>query len=97
VKIPSVAYLGFSAETGELVDDHDIISVNTKNLYSSTAGNSNTDSSKGRNWGTSPKHNEAGSGGWFWFFFKFCLFGFAVVGLYAGFTFYRTSRGRSRF
>jgi len=33
VKIPTVAYLGFSAETGELSDNHDIISVQTKNLY----------------------------------------------------------------
>ncbi|KAJ9639511.1 hypothetical protein H2199_006546 [Coniosporium tulheliwenetii] len=43
VKIPSVAYLGFSAETGELSDNHDIISVQTKNLYS--AGGT-TDKSK---------------------------------------------------
>ena len=31
--IPSVAYLGFSAETGELSDNHDIVNVFTKNLY----------------------------------------------------------------
>ncbi|KAL8737694.1 MAG: hypothetical protein Q9190_008085, partial [Brigantiaea leucoxantha] len=31
--LPSVAYLGFSAETGELHDNHDVISVETKNKY----------------------------------------------------------------
>lgn len=33
VAIPPVSYLGFSAETGELSDNFDIISVETKNLY----------------------------------------------------------------
>ncbi|KAL8991879.1 MAG: hypothetical protein Q9188_007685, partial [Gyalolechia gomerana] len=31
--LPSVSYLGFSAETGELSDNHDIISIETKNKY----------------------------------------------------------------
>jgi mannose-binding lectin 2 len=39
VPIPSVAYLGFSAETGELSDNFDIISVETKNLYDSSKMN----------------------------------------------------------
>ena len=38
--IPNVAYLGFSAETGELSDNHDIISVKSKNLYQSQSGSS---------------------------------------------------------
>jgi mannose-binding lectin 2 len=36
--LPNVAYLGFSAETGELSDNHDIISVNARNLYLNPAG-----------------------------------------------------------
>lgn len=36
--LPSVAYLGFSAETGELHDNHDIISVQARNLYSTSGG-----------------------------------------------------------
>ncbi|KAI9791117.1 MAG: hypothetical protein M1816_004348 [Peltula sp. TS41687] len=33
ISIPTVAYLGFSAHTGELSDNHDIIRVETKNIY----------------------------------------------------------------
>ena len=32
-KLPQTAYLGFSAHTGELTDNHDIISVNSYNLH----------------------------------------------------------------
>lgn len=39
--IPSVAYLGFSAETGELHDNHDIISVQSRNLYFTSPGGLN--------------------------------------------------------
>ncbi|KAF2768618.1 hypothetical protein EJ03DRAFT_294392 [Teratosphaeria nubilosa] len=41
VKLPSVTYLGFTAETGDLSDNFDIISVNTKNLYSPTGKTDN--------------------------------------------------------
>ncbi|KAF2720840.1 hypothetical protein K431DRAFT_270124 [Polychaeton citri CBS 116435] len=95
VKLPSVSYLGFSAETGELSDKHDIIKVDTKNLYSPTgstgaAGSRDYSRSKGR-----PSKAKK-SGGWGWFFFKFILFGLAVAGAYLGFTAYRTKR-RDRF
>jgi len=90
-----VAYLGFSAETGELVDDHDIISVQTKNLYAPAGSSSGLGGDKGRSWGGSAKKKEGG--GWGWFFIKFCLFGFVVVGVYVGFAAYRTQRSRSRF
>lgn len=95
VKIPSVAYLGFSAETGELADNHDIISVATSNLYASTAG-SDTGPEKSQNWGGSKAKKSSGSG-WGWFFVKFIIFGLVVSGLYVGFTMYRAQRGRSRF
>ncbi|POS87612.1 lectin family integral membrane protein-like protein, partial [Erysiphe pulchra] len=35
--IPPVVYLGFSAETGELSDNHDLIAVSTKNLHDTKA------------------------------------------------------------
>jgi mannose-binding lectin 2 len=48
VSLPSVAYLGFSAHTGEVsgtsfsvlltIDNHDLINVETKTIYSSTGG-----------------------------------------------------------
>ena len=97
VKLPSVTYLGFSAETGELSDKHDIIKVETKNLYSPSgrtgtgaAGSKDYSRSKGR-----PKKAKQ-SGGWFWFFIKFLMFGLAVAGAYVGFTMYR-SRQKDRF
>lgn len=98
VKLPSVAYLGFSAETGELSDNHDIIKVETKNLYSpsgqtgSAAGSRDYSRKKGR----PSKQVTASGGGWFWFFMKFLLFGLAVAGGYVAFTIYRTRR-RDRF
>jgi mannose-binding lectin 2 len=97
VKIPSVSYLGFSAETGELADNHDIISVQTKNLYAPTTGSS-TGPDKGR--GRKAKNRKSasgGGGGWLWFFMKFIIFGFVVTGAYVGFTAYRTNKMRSRF
>lgn len=33
IKLPSTAYLGFSAHTGELSDNFDVIEVETRNLY----------------------------------------------------------------
>lgn len=52
-KLPSTTYLGFSAETGELSDNHDILRVETKNLYSpsgaTNAGSSSESGSKGKN------------------------------------------------
>ncbi|TKA29759.1 hypothetical protein B0A50_03122 [Salinomyces thailandicus] len=97
VKLPSVSYLGFSAETGELSDKHDIVKVETKNLYSPTgqtskgaAGSKEYSRSKGR----ASKSKE--SSGWLWFFAKVLLFGLVVGGAYVGFTAYR-SRSRDRF
>ncbi|KAL2004285.1 hypothetical protein VTN02DRAFT_4010 [Thermoascus thermophilus] len=107
IAIPSVAYLGISAETGELSDNHDIISVTTNNLYSVSGGNTrgsgsgvgsntNTQSDKGRTnkaGTTSPKE----SGGWVWLFFKVILFFAAIAGGYIGWTIYRANQRSSRF
>ncbi|KAF2235715.1 hypothetical protein EV356DRAFT_531572 [Viridothelium virens] len=92
VKIPSVAYLGFSAETGELSDNHDIISVETRNMYQPAGGS--TDSGRGGNRGGSRRgrngRNEGG--GWGWFFVKVLLFVMAVGGSYVGYTMYRANQ-----
>nr|POE59334.1 l-type lectin-like domain-containing protein [Quercus suber] len=81
IKLPSTSYLGFSAETGELSDNHDIIKVETRNLYSPTgqtgtgeAGSKDYSRSKGR-----PVQPKEG-GSWFWFFTKIVLFLLVVVG-----------------
>lgn len=97
-KIPAVSYLGFSAETGELADNHDIISVSTKNLYA-PSGSGPTTAGKDRSRKPKNRSSSDGSseGGWAWFFMKFIIFGFVVTGAYIGFTAWRTQRNRSRF
>ena len=105
IKLPSVTYLGFSAETGELSDNHDIISVQTKNLYSTSgqapgaAGRADAkkQGGKGKNKGKGrPKKPKAEGGSWLWTFTKFILFGMTVAGAYVGYTAYRARR-RDRF
>lgn len=96
VKIPSVSYLGFSAETGELSDNHDIISVETRNLY--TVGNQQTKSGIGRDNAPKAKHKSSAKGGsWAWFWLKVVLFFVVCGGGYVGFTIYRTQKRSSRF
>ncbi|KAH8705726.1 putative lectin family integral membrane protein [Talaromyces proteolyticus] len=92
--IPSVAYLGFSGETGEVTDNHDIISVTTNNLYDHHGTGPNRRSGKPGRARSTPKKK---SGGWLWFFFKTFLFLGAVGGAYVGYTIYRTSKRQSRF
>jgi mannose-binding lectin 2 len=95
VKLPSVAYLGFSAETGELTDNHDIVSVETKNLYSPSGGSASgsKDYSKNKYRGRDPPKKGTS---WFWFFMRFIIFGMLVAAGYVGYTAYRTRR-RDRF
>lgn len=96
VKLPSVSYLGFSAETGELSDNHDIISVSTKNLYSPSGQSAAGSRDYSRNKSRHKKAKKSSSGSWFWFFMKFVLFGCVVAAGYVGFTAYRARR-RDRF
>jgi mannose-binding lectin 2 len=98
--IPSVAYLGFSSETGELSDNHDIISVNTKNLYDtknrpdpsmSKSGSGSTKAAKDRNMRNGKKEG----GSWSWFFFKVLMFFVVLGGGYVGYTAWRTKQRKS--
>jgi mannose-binding lectin 2 len=98
IKLPGVTYLGFSAETGELSDNHDIIKVETKNLYSpSGAAGTPKDYSKNAYKPNQYAKKEGSSGGWGWFLLKFVLFGLVVTGGYVGFTVFRANRRRDRF
>ncbi|KAK4223717.1 concanavalin A-like lectin/glucanase domain-containing protein [Podospora fimiseda] len=89
--IPQVAYLGFSAETGELSDNHDIISVNAKNLYTAqpTTGKAVPGSGRGKKSAT-----QEGSS-WTWFFTKIIIFILVLGGAYAGFTAWRANTKRN--
>ena len=92
--IPQVTYLGFSAETGELSDNHDIISVNVKNLYNAYGGNSRP--LPGSNMRGKKLQKEGKSGGsWTWFFMKTIFFFMLVGGGYVGYTAWRTNNKRS--
>lgn len=91
LKMPNAGYLGFSAETGELSDNFDIISVDTRNLYS-PGGSGGRTARAGR--GRPPPKK---SGGWGWFFVKILLFLLVAGVCYVGFTVYRTNRRQSRF
>jgi len=108
VKIPSVSYLGFSAETGELSDNFDIINVQTKNLYQpGPSANQRAQQEQNRQNGigapkslrssSSSGSGSGGGGSWSWFFLKIVLVLVAIGGGYVGYTFYRTSRRSSRF
>jgi lectin, mannose-binding 2 len=93
VKIPAVAYLGFSAETGELSDNHDIISVNARNIVvpdsnSGGSGPSNQGKSRGQKAGNQHIHEA----GWGWTIIKFFVFGFFCVGAYGVYVAYRSQQ-----
>ena len=94
--IPSVTYLGFSAETGELSDNHDIISINARNLYTS-GGQTGSKSSPGARKGKQHSKPEKESGSWGWFLFKIVLVGVVLGGGYVGYTAYRTKNRSHRF
>ncbi|KAH8894812.1 hypothetical protein GQ53DRAFT_744219 [Thozetella sp. PMI_491] len=87
--IPQVAYLGFSAETGELSDNHDIISISAKNLYQTQPTGRPTPGSTRK--GKTP--SEGGS--WTWFFFKVLFFFGLIGGGYVGYTAWRANSKRS--
>ena len=96
IKLPQTAFLGFSAETGELTDNHDIISVASQNLHIRQRQTGGVDTEKV----PSRPYNPGGTkepGGWRWFFLKMILFGVVVVGGYVGYTMYRASKRGSRF
>ena len=104
VALPSVSYLGFSAETGELHDNFDILRLETHNLYSSAPVRpevsrkaETSKKSKPKKPKTSKKEPVDGeSSGWGWTFVKLVLILVVCGGGYIGWTAYRTSK-RSRF
>ena len=101
VTLPNIGYLGFSAETGELSDNHDIISVTTHNLHvAESFGDKAGDTRRQREAKTrSRKTREQGQegGGWGMFFVKLILFILVIGAAYVGFTLYRSNNRKSRF
>ncbi|CAJ0554017.1 Ff.00g125290.m01.CDS01 [Fusarium sp. VM40] len=102
--VPNIAYVGFTAETGELSDNHDIISVSAKNLYTqpgsggNTGGKSSGGKSKSRKGtGKVTGNNNKQGGSWTWFFTKIILFIIVAGGAYVGYTAYRAKAKSHRF
>ncbi|PHH61115.1 hypothetical protein CDD81_777 [Ophiocordyceps australis] len=97
--IPNIAYLGFSAETGELSDNHDIISVTTKNLYSNpgAAASSKKGKSKSKAKASGSVAGKTEGSSWTWFFTKVIFFFLAVGAAYVGYTAWRTRSRSHRF
>lgn len=98
--LPAATYLGFSAETGELSDNHDIISVAVSSLYGPPSGEKATPGNKGSSGGghrLGSTSKAKKSGGWLWFFTKIVLFVLVVGGGYAGYTAWRTNKRSHRF
>lgn len=91
LRMPNTAYLGFSAETGELSDNFDIISVNTKNLYNPTGSRGRSPESRAGTPGRG-RPAEKKSAGWGRFFFRLFLFLLVAGGAYMGFTMYRANK-----
>jgi lectin, mannose-binding 2 len=99
LKLPNVVYLGFSAETGELSDNFDIISVESRNMYSSgksSGGAGSKQESSSRSKAGKVQKKKSSGGGWGWFFIKMILFAGVIVGGYVGWTMYRANK-RTRF
>lgn len=99
ISLPSIAYLGFSAETGELHDNHDIIGVEAWNMHirdTNEAAKAEARKSGKKNTASNATEGQQ-SRGWGWFFIKIVLFLVVIVGGYVGFTMYRASRRSSRF
>jgi mannose-binding lectin 2 len=93
--IPSVAYLGFSAETGELSDNHDIISVSTRNLYDTKRHGDQTSKVASKGAALNNKYAKKQKGSWTWFLFKLFVFVGVCGGGYVGYTAWRTQQKRS--
>ncbi|KAI9019803.1 putative lectin family integral membrane protein [Hyaloraphidium curvatum] len=84
VKLPTVGYIGFSALTGDISDNHDIISVNTNGIVINTTPGSSASNKRGGP-GQLPLNrsplNKAGTGGGVsWLTIIFILVSLAVVG-----------------
>ena len=94
--------MGFSAETGELSDNHDIISVNTHNLHIRSEPVKDKGGNVGPGTATKVEAKPFNPGGdkergsWRWLILKIVLLGIVAVGGYVGYTAYRANR-RTRF
>ncbi|KAG7449971.1 ERGIC53, mannose lectin, ER-golgi intermediate compartment [Guyanagaster necrorhizus] len=86
VSLPTAPFLGMSAMTGDVSDNHDIITVSTHSAIISHGDLPYTEGAK--------KRSKKSAGSWTWFFFKMLLFAGVGAGGYYG---YQEYRRRSRY
>ncbi|KAF5357380.1 hypothetical protein D9758_005926 [Tetrapyrgos nigripes] len=90
ISLPSSPYLGFSAQTGDVSDNHDIIAISTYSAITKSLSKDSQSSSKSR-----VSVPGISSSSWSGFFFKLFLLIGVCVGGYYGWNEYkrRTARG----
>jgi mannose-binding lectin 2 len=92
------SYVSSAQVLTDASDNHDIISVAAKNLYSTSPNRSGSGSKSGhQSTSTKPPKMRESSGGWGWFFMKFIIFVVVCGGGYVGWIAYRAQRRSSRF
>lgn len=95
--MPQISYLGFSAETGELSDNHDILSIRARNLYIAPKTKGPQNQSKGGKASAAAYRGKKKGSSWTWFFVKAMLFMGVIAGGYVGYTAYRSRKKTHRF
>ncbi|KAJ1773955.1 hypothetical protein IW140_003197 [Coemansia sp. RSA 1813] len=89
VTLPDGSYLGFTALTGDISDNHDIISVRAETLRAEALENYNFSPDMGI-----PVAPKISGGTFFGTFFKFLLFAGVCAGAYVGYKKYSTESAR---
>lgn len=103
VILPGTYYLGFSALTGQLHDNHDIISVNTLHVWNPAPNKNGNDPRRGHRAPTAELRKQRNkamknrSGGWAWYLIKIFFMGAVVIVLYVLYTNYKTKQRQKRY
>lgn len=97
VDVPNVVYLGFTAITGEVSDNHDLISISSKNIFSSEAYVAKPDS-KGRRpnsaarGATGAQKKGGGILSWIWSLLKLVMLAALLYGAFLGWRRYKAGK-----
>lgn len=108
LKGPNYGKIGFSAQTGELSENHELISSKVykfkkppktfEELQYIMSGKEIPEEVRARSasYGKPESISKKQGGSWGWFFVKFLLFIMAIVGGYVGYSLYRAQKTRKR-
>lgn len=96
--MPSTAYLGFSAHTGELSDNFDIVTVETRNLYQPVKAQTGTGAGRDKGYQSSSGNltqKKRSGGSWTGLFFKVMLIPVGAAGGWYGWKEYKRRQQRN--